>query len=378
MPVLFNSKTQCCGCGACFAACPKKAIEMKTDGVFSYPVIDTALCIECGKCEKVCRFKDEKNTQSNTLSAFAVKADDETRAESSSGGIFTLITDEVLSSGGTVFGAVYDEKMNVIHAAAGNKEERNRMRGSKYVGSDTSAVFEQVKNELTGDKQVVFSGTPCQVSALKSYLGREYDNLLLIDIICHGVPSPEIWKSFVKLMEKKYGKKITDYRFRNKAVAWREYSPLVSFEDGSTAAADDLNGAFIEVFRYELCLRPSCTACRYTSVHREGDITIGDFWGIEKQLPEIDDNKGISAVTANTEKGRGFLESIKAEGTFTPCTQEMIAAGQVNMKKCSVISPKSEDFLGIYQKDGIEKALKKYTRTGMTRKTKDFIKSLLK
>ena len=167
---------------------------------------------------------------------------------------------------------------------------------------------------------------------------------------------------------------MTDFSFRNKAVSWREYSPKVTFADGSTMGANDLTGSFTEVFCYELCLAPSCTACRYASCHREGGVTIGDFWGVEKSFPELDDGAGVSAVMVNTEKGKTLWEAASAGAEVCPCAWEQIAAGQVNMKQSAVPSPESENFYGLCAEKGMEKALAAYTRTGWKRRTKDRIK----
>ena len=373
---LFEKKEQCCGCGACAAVCPAGAIVLVSDGRFSYPRIEEEKCVGCGRCEAVCSFKLPKDEAPNCLAAYAVKAPKDVRAVSASGGAFTLLSDAALAMGGAVYGAVFDEAMRVVHVRAADAAERDRMRGSKYVRSDTSGVYGQIKADLAAGVPVLFTGTPCQAAAVKAVCG-ESDLLYTADLICHGPASPEIWRQFIALLEEKYGKQVTDFSFRNKAVSWREYSPKVTFADGGTAGADDLTGSFTELFRYELCLAPSCADCRYASCRREGDVTIGDFWGVEKAFPELDDGAGVSAVMVNTEKGKKLWEAASAGAEAIPCAWEQIAAGQVNMKQSAVPSPESENFYRLCAEKGMEKALAAYTRTGWKRRTKDLVKGLL-
>lgn len=378
MPVLYQEKTQCCGCGACGDICPKGAISMEMKDGFLYPVVHDALCVDCGLCQKVCAFRREKITQSNSLKAFACKSKDaQVRLKSSSGGIFTAISDWVLAQGGAVYGASYDEAMVVRHSRTETAQGRDRMRGSKYVQSDIAGVFRQVKEDLQRGKQVLFSGTPCQVSALKSFLGREYEKLILVDIVCHGVPSPEVWGKFMAYIGEKYGKNPIDYAFRDKEVSWRSYSPKVTFADGTTVGANDHTGSFIELFRYDVCLRPSCTACRYTSMHREGDFTIGDFWGIEAVMPELDDGKGVSALLVNSDKGEALLAQLSDELELHACTPEQIAYRQPNMRCPSSHSTKAASFASDLRGMSFDKVLKRYTRVGAKRRLIDGVKKLL-
>lgn len=377
MPALFKDPTQCCGCSACADICPKGAISMIRRDGFSYPEINKALCIECGLCTSVCTFGQEKNTQSNCIRAYACKAEEPVRMQSSSGGIFTALSDHVLELGGVIYGAAFDSSMVLRHARATTPQKRDAMRGSKYIQSNTAGIFRQVKADLKEGRQVLFTGTPCQVAALKAFLKKDHANLLLVDIICHGVPSPEIWEQFVTYLNEKYHAQVTDYSFRNKQVSWRRYSATVKLSDGRVIPENDHTGSFIELFRYDVCMRPSCTVCRYASHHREGDITIGDFWGIENVLPELDDNKGVSSIMVNSPKAEAFLEQIKDRLTLAECTQEQIAAGQLNLSKPSRPSNKAVPFQADWKVLPFRKLLRKYTRVGIKRRVIDFIKSLM-
>ena len=377
MEKLYDNKAQCCGCGACGAVCPTGAIVFASDGRFFYPRIDADKCVGCGKCASVCAFKLPKDETPNCRSAFALKAARTVRMVSSSGGAFTVLSDAVLARGGAVYGAAFDEAMRVVHLRAEDAAGRDRMRGSKYVRSDMTGVYDAIKADLAAGTPVLFTGTPCQVAAVKAVCG-ENGLLYTADLICHGPASPEIWRQFIALLEKRYGKKAVGFSFRDKAVSWREYSSKVTFADGSAVGANDLTGSFTEVFRYELCLAPSCAACRYASVHREGDLTVGDFWGVEKVFPSADDGAGVSALLVNTEKGERLLRAIEAAAELLPCAPEEIAAGQVNMKHSAVLSPESERFYAICEEKGLEKALAAYTRVGIRRRAKDAVKAVLK
>lgn len=378
MPNLFESEKMCCGCFACADACPKKAITMTLKNGFLYPEIDSEMCVECGLCETVCAFKKPKADAANCIEAFAVKAQESVRMASSSGGAFTLLSDYVLEKGGTVYGAAYDEAMCVRHKRAETETDRDKMRGSKYIQSNLSGVYKFVKEDLNAGKTVLFTGIPCQVGALKSFLGKPYENLITVDLICHGVPSIEVWQKFVEFINKKYGRTMTDYAFRDKSVSWRSYSPKVTFSDGTTVGANNATGSYIELFRYDVALRPSCTQCPYASAHREGDFTMGDFWGIENAFPKLDDRKGVSALLVNSEKAAEILGAIQDKAEFQPCRAEQITAGQPNMVRPSQMSVKAAAFRKDFETLPFEKVLKKYTQVGLKRRGIGLAKRFLK
>ena len=374
---VFHNPKECCGCGACAAVCPKGAITMVRKDGFDYPRVDDALCVDCGLCKKVCAFQKEKITESNCIAAYACKHKEDIRMHSSSGGIFTALSDKTLTAGGVVYGAAFDSAMVLRHTRAENAAQRDAMRGSKYIQSSMDGIYQQVKADLKENIPVLFTGTPCQVAALKAYLGKPYENLLTVDVICHGVPSPEVWEQFVAYLNEKYSGQLVDYAFRNKAVSWRRYSPVARFADGRTVGENDHTGAFVELFRYDVCMRPACTVCPYASHHRQGDLTIGDFWGIEDVLPQLDDGKGVSSVMVNSEKGAQVLESLTGV-ELTACTQAQIAARQPNLSRPSQFSNKAEAFQRDWRTMEFTKVLKKYTRVGFKRRVIDVIKKILK
>lgn len=240
---------------------------------------------------------------------YAVKHKDEaTRAASRSGGIFTALSDLVLSNGGVVYGCVLTDDFDAVHIRTDNAEERNRMRGSKYIQSKLGDTFRNVKADLDVRRNVLFSGTSCQVAGLKKYIGKEYDNLFCVDIVCHGVPSKKIWEAYLHWQEQKMHSKVASVDFRNKKdFGWHDHVETLCFENGKSTSSR----VFKELFYGHTVLRPSCYECPYKSVIHPGDITIADYWGIEKAAPEFDDNKGVSLVLVNNEAGEKIFEKVK-------------------------------------------------------------------
>ena len=229
-------------------------------------------------------------------------------AESQSGGIFTALSDVVLQENGVIYGCALTADLRAIHIRAESVEERNRMRGSKYVQSSLGNVFKDVKQDLLADRKVLFSGTSCQIAGLRGFLKKEWPNLLCVDILCHGVPSPKVWQAYWQWLEKKRGKKLVAADFRNKRVfGWRTIKQTMRFCDGTEEHSD----IFARLFYDDNALRPCCYSCPYKSRMHPGDITIADYWGIEKAAPEFDDEKGTSLVLVNNEHGRGYFEQVK-------------------------------------------------------------------
>ena len=318
-------KSKCIGCGACHDICPKSCIEMKADKEgFSYPDVNKALCINCGACEKVCPALNPIK-KARVKSAFgAYNKDDKIRLNSSSGGFFFLAASYILDKGGVVFGAAFDDRFQVRHIAVEKKEELPKIMASKYVQSNTAGVFLSVKSYLKKGRTVLFSGTPCQNNALSLYLKKDYPNLLKADIICHGVPSPQIWDKYLCYTGK--GKKASDVRFREKSQGWSRYHTKIIFENGyvyDSCFKDDL---YSKLFLSDLILRPSCYECPAKNDNRASDITIADFWGIGNLLPELNDDKGTSLIIINNDKGKQLFDSVKdsmifKETDFSRCIQ---------------------------------------------------------
>lgn len=307
----YSKSNRCCGCGACSNICPKNAIYMEPDKKgFLHPEIDSEKCIDCGLCIKFCAFnRDKLSADSNNINAYAVKnRDNNIRQESRSGGVFTALTDKCIDNGGVVYGVALNEKFEAAHKGATTKKERDAFRGSKYIQSVVGDSYKEVKTDLLQGKEVIFSGTPCQVNAMKLYLsGIDCSKLILIDIVCHGVPSVRVWEDYLDYYAKHKKGRVTKVEFRNK----KKYGWAASKETISIDGIEYDDDLFINLFNSGLIERASCFECPYKSLDRVGDITIGDFWGINKVNKEFNDNKGVSLVLCNTEKGKKYFDSIE-------------------------------------------------------------------
>ena len=297
---------RCVGCGACVACCPSHCLsfERHSDG-FLYPDVDTARCLDCGLCDKSCPVLEKKHKDSTIKKAFAVQASDcDIVEKSSSGGMFYLLASDVLKKGGYVCGVEVDAKNKIRHAIVDDLENLNRLFGSKYVQSEVGDVYISIKKLLESGKIVLFSGTPCQVSGLKAFLNKDYNNLLTVDVICHGVPSPYAWEKYLELQEKKFGSKIVGVNFRKKTTSWKNYGMELRFANGDIYFEPGRNDAYLIQFFENLCLRETCYSCEFKGANRSSDITIGDFWGKDEVCPELAGERGLSLVIVNTSKGQ--------------------------------------------------------------------------
>ncbi len=320
-----KDRSRCCGCTACKAICPHDAITMKEDALgFPLPVVDMDRCVDCGLCERVCDFVREHpslDTAGLEVDVLAARNRcDATVRESQSGGAFTALSDVVLSSGGTVYGAVMKDDFTVGHMRAVTTEERDRMRGSKYVQSDMGDIFRQVREDLSQGRTVLFAGTPCQVAGLASYVPAGLKkNLLLLDFVCHGVPSPAIWKDYVDYMSRKG--KLQQVCFRDKSLeGWKIHKESFLYENGRK----EIRETFRVLFYKNIMLRHSCAVCPYHLGNRKADMTMADFWGVGEVLPAFDGNEGTSMLISHTDKGRELIKAsssletvvVKVDGSF--------------------------------------------------------------
>ncbi len=337
---MICSPSRCCGCMACGAVCPVGAISAKKDEYgFTRPVIDPEKCVECSLCEKVC--PENKKTNKEVLSAFAAyNKDRDVRLESSSGGIFSLLSEDVLNAGGAVCGCAFGPDFMPEHIIVTAIDDLCKLRGSKYVQSETADVWKQIKELLDGGRKVLFSGTPCQCAALSSYLGREYDNLLMVDIICHGVPTPRLWKSYI---DENFSD-IKSVSMRSKDKGWHHSSLKV--EDGRGTYRKGINrDPYLRIFLGNCALRECCFDCNFKGGSYFSDITLGDFWGINRLSPEMNDDKGISAVIVRSEKGRAAFDAIGDRIQKKECTVSDISRGNGALNKSSNRRPESEDVM---------------------------------
>ena len=301
-------KKDCCGCSACALRCPKQCIEMRSDSEgFVYPVIDTTQCTNCGLCDRVCPVINQQPEQQPIATYAATNDNQAIREESSSGGVFTLLAEATINNGGAVFGATFNEQWEVEHVCVNNREDIKRLRGSKYVQSKIGNSYTMAEKLLKEGKEVLFSGTPCQIAGLKRFLRKEYSNLKCIDIVCHGAPSPLVWKKYLnEICQKNNIPQITDIQFRNKAEGWKRYNFVIKYTDkkGNECEFRERlgNNIFMKCFLRDLCLRPSCYRCPARSGKSGSDITLADLWGAQYICPELDDDRGLSLVMVRKEQ----------------------------------------------------------------------------
>ena len=298
----------CCGCGSCAQSCPKGAISMVRDEEgFYYPSVDHEACVNCGICVKRCPVLSGQPKNDPVTSCLATWSDRETRLESSSGGMFTVLARHVLSRGGVVFGAAYDEGLVVRHRMVDSEEGLAALRGSKYVQSQTGECYRQARELLEEGKPVLYTGCPCQVAGLCAFLGREYENLLTVDLICHGAPSPGLFERYLK---ETYDGLQTGVSFRDKRVFGWTASMSVRLADGAVADEAASRDPYMRMFSACLANRPFCSHCKFTRLPRVADLTIGDFWGIGGVDRELDDGNGTSVVLVNNARARAVMDEL--------------------------------------------------------------------
>ena len=356
---LYNTKEECCGCYACYSVCPMGAIELNRDGEgFEYPEINQKKCIGCGKCEIVCPIKNQrKNIE--PIHIFAVKNRDESvRKISSSGGVFTLLAKYIESQNGVIYGAAFDEKYKVCHKRAERTKEWKEFCVSKYVQSDIKETYSQVCDDLVDDRMVLFSGTPCQIDGLKRYIekmGKDCSKLFTCDIVCHGTPSPGVWEDYLVYLQEKKKQKIGYISFRDKEqLGWHNSKLTIRDKDNNLILSEtQSDNFFFQRFVCHEILRPSCFKCKYANYNRVGDITLGDFWGIENKFPNFDDNKGVSLVMVNSEKGERLWENVNGFAEYFEVTKEQSV--QPNLQKPSEEIGNRDVFWSWYRKYGLER-----------------------
>ena len=318
---------ECTGCALCANVCGHDAIRMEwSKEGFLVPQVDSDTCINCGACVKACPAQPEhleklrkKEICAPSPAAYGGwNADNETHLASSSGGIFTALAAQVFSAGGCVFGVVWENKDTAVYAKAENMEELATMRGSKYAQAVPGEVYRQVKQELKNGRKVLFCGTSCQAYALKRYLRKENENLILVDILCHGVPSRNLLKAYIRHYEEKEGKDMSHIQFRDKAGNWQRYHVRKHFTDGSTLSHCNREDIFMRLFVGDYALNMACYSCPHARFPRVGDITLGDFWGnIQKHHPEWPIANGIGSILGNTPKGAQLLAQLHEQGCIT-------------------------------------------------------------
>ena len=353
-------KAKCTGCSACAAVCPKGAITMEPDeNGFLYPVVDQNRCVRCGKCHRACLPAWEAVDEPAEEAFLAMAQDESLIQKSSSGGVFSLLAEGILRRGGVVFGcAMTDDCTAAHHIGVEDLSQLWQLRGSKYVQSRTKDALRQAEIALKVDRPVLFSGTPCQIAGVKGLLG-DHENLLTVDVICHGVPSPMVWRTYLKELEQTCGAKAVRVRFRDKTEGWQRYSLVVEFENGKVYRKNVLEDLYLRGFVEDLYLRQSCHSCAFKGGNYKSDLTVGDLWGVARIRPELRSAAGVSLLIPHTDAGR------KAIASLTGCTVEQIPAEEGLKHNPSYYrpvkpSPFRERALAQIRRRGTGKTLHKY------------------
>lgn len=363
--IIITDKTKCCGCSACANICPKKCISMQSDGEgFLYPVTNTAECVACGLCEMICPIvhRNERLQNGTVLETFGGNTKNgQLRRNSSSGGIFGVLAKNILDENGVVVGAAFSEDFYSVHHICIETEEKlYRLQGSKYLQSEIGDIYKKVKDFLSQGRRVMFTGTPCQVAGLKSYLGKEYDNLFTQDVICHGVPSPTVWKKYVQNREKVSGGAVQKMSFRYKKYGWKTYSVFFEFPNNTEYVRKLSADPYMQVFLRNIDLRPSCYDCAFRNGTSGSDITLADYWGVQNENPELDDDKGTSLIIIHTQKGLDTFQKIQSELNVKPIEFENAIKHNPSYYESVKRPEKREPFFKEVQNGNIEKVMKKY------------------
>lgn len=346
---MLTEKVRCCGCGSCAVVCPKNCITMVADSEgFRYPVIDNAKCVHCGACEKACPIISHVPPNGAPSALGAQNTDDSVRQSSSSGGVFTALALDVFARGGRVCAAVYNSDFSVCHVIADSADQLSGMRGAKYAQSRAEYCFPEIRALLQKEIPVLFVGTPCQTAGLRAYLGREHEGLLIVDMVCHGVPSPKVWQQYLKERNSldAPGCALRSVNLRSKSTGWSRYGYSVEMEytDGTIHSTPQGQDIFMRGFVSNLYLRPSCTECTFKGVQRCSDLTLGDYWGIWDQYPDFDDDKGTSLLLIHTEKGQDVWDRISVQFRCLDVTVQEAITQNPSSVRASIPHPNREEF----------------------------------
>ena len=356
----IRDKKLCSGCTACASICPVNCISMERDEEgFLYPVVDKSRCIGCGLCERICPILNKKKDEKIAPKAYAaINNDLSVRMNSSSGGVFSLLADYVLDNGGVVFGASFDEKFNVQHTYIERKEDLQKLRVSKYVQSYMGNSFKKAKEFLESGRLVLFTGTGCQIGGLKSYLRKDYDNLITQDLICHGVPSPLVWEKYVAY---RGGKNCEEISFRKKFADETKTCFYIKLKNGKEyAKLPNSRDPMVRMFLLNKCSRPSCHACAFKTITRQSDITLADFWGINTVYPKINDGKGVSLILIHSDKGKKLFDVLKDKMTYKEVEFKDAVRHNKMYYKSALKNPIRKKFFKDLSRLPFDKVIKKY------------------
>lgn len=390
-------KKDCCGCSACVQICPKSCISFNEDNNgFWYPIVDENKCIGCNLCEKVCPCLNHDEPRLPIKVYAGINPIQNIRLQSSSGGIFTALAESVIQKNGVVFGAMFDQNWEVRHSSVESLEELSKLRGSKYVQSRIEEDYIKAKKFLEEGRSVLFTGTQCQIAGLKKFLRKDYENLLSVDVVCHGVPSPLVWREYLKYITARptgalAGKNtvfqslngipaIVGISFRDKRISWKKYGFSICYAATEGSGQNSVfqsvidnhgksndffeslkDNLYMEIFQHNLGLRPSCYSCPAKKGRSCSDITIADFWGITNYYPELDDDKGVSLIMAYTKRGHEIIEELNLE--LTPATYQEALAGNASIERSAMPTKYNDNFWPVFHKKGMrgcKKLIAKY------------------
>ncbi|NLK11777.1 MAG: 4Fe-4S dicluster domain-containing protein [Staphylococcus equorum] len=370
--IILKENKDCCGCNACVQRCPKNCITMQEDNEgFLYPVIDVAFCVDCGLCESVCPVINQSSPRKPRVTYAAKNRDKAIRGQSSSGGVFTALAKQVIYDNGVVFGAKFNAKREVVHAYTETVEGLADFRGSKYVQSIVGHTYKEAERFLKKGRRVLFSGTPCQISGLNLFLRKKYNNLLTVDFVCHGVPSPTVWQRYLEeVIPVEKQSSITEISFRDKINGWKSYNFIIKEKDEIILREKFHDNLFMKGFLADLYLRPSCYACPVKSLKSNSDITLGDYWGIQNILPTFDDDYGVSLVFLHDDTWIDCFTKMNLDLSETSF-EDAIKYNPAVVKSVN-LPDKRKDFWDKYKysHEGLGLIIKKNTRLSLKQKIK--------
>lgn len=354
---MINADQTCVGCEACASVCPKGAIKMEADDHgFLIPQINESLCVRCGLCDKVCpvlspdRFFENQQYEPQVFGGYSL--DQKTRFASTSGGVFSEIAAAFIDQDGYVCGAIYDENNDVCHYITNKSDDIGRLRQSKYAQSRKGSIYSQIKKLLQAGETVLFVGCPCEVTALNNYIGHTEEKLFTIDFVCLGANSPLAFNAYKADLEKRYHSDIACIWFKNKKYSWNRFSTLVTFKNGKKYQKDRYSDPYMRCYiERQLLIRPSCQKCLFKGLPHGTDLTLADFWGVEKVIPGIDSKHGVSLVSANSEKGMRLISSAETHLYIRKVDEKSYAKNPM-LQQCPVLENDTDSFYDDMKKDG--------------------------
>ncbi|KJS17960.1 MAG: hypothetical protein VR69_02755 [Peptococcaceae bacterium BRH_c4b] len=366
MEQVYSIKEDCCGCGSCAAVCEQSAIIMQMDECgFAYPFIDEQKCLGCGRCRSICAFsKDKKDGKQPVVTYAAINKNMDVLNRSASGGVFGVLAEYVLDRNGVVFGCAFDEKIQAIHIGVEKYGDIKKIQGSKYVQSYIGDCYKQIKKYLQDNRLVLFTGTPCQVGALNSFLGKEYGNLITADLSCHGVPSPEFFRNYVNFLNKKYHIEIKNFCFRGKYDGWGKTVRIEYEKCGEEfdKLIQEYDSYYCTYFLNRSIMRDSCYNCKYMCVERPGDFTMCDYWGVEETHPDVNRTNGVSALLVNSLMGQKIINLVRDKIELFPTNLEKILVKNGSLRDVSPIPEERERILTLWKTVGADGLDKDYQR----------------